>query len=65
MRNLLWPVRTGFVALVLILLPADAGDGRLSGSVLCASELGGCVYEIGSYCAEGSGVRVDAVKASG
>jgi hypothetical protein len=65
MRKLLWPVRAGFVALALILLPADAGDGRLSGSVLCASELDGCVVEIGSYCDEGNDVLVDAVRGSG
>ncbi len=59
MRKFLWPVRTGIVALAFLLLPADADDGRLSGSVLCASESDDCKYELDSYCSEGTVVRVD------
>jgi hypothetical protein len=59
MRKLLWPVRAGFVALALILLPADADDGRLSGSVLCASESGLCFDETASICMEDGEVTLD------
>lgn len=52
MRKLLWPARIGLVSLALMFMPAEAGDGRLSGAALCASEAGGgdCEEEAGSYC---------------
>lgn len=52
MRKLLWPVRIGLVTLALVFMPAEAGDGRLSGASLCAAETedGDCKDEIASYC---------------
>lgn len=52
MRKLLWPARIGLVTLALVFMPAEAGDGRLSGAALCAAETedGACKVEYGSYC---------------
>lgn len=53
MRKLLWPVRIGLVTLALVFMPAEAGDGRLSGAALCAAESDesdACKVEVGSYC---------------
>lgn len=52
MRKLLWPARIGLVTLALVFMPAEAGDGRLSGASLCAAEADDddCKREYGSYC---------------
>lgn len=51
MRKLLWPARIGLVTLALAFIPAEAGDGRLSGAALCAAQTDGdCRVEYGSYC---------------
>lgn len=52
MRKLLWPTRIGLVTLALVFMPAEAGDGRLSEAVLCASETEDvvCDEELNSFC---------------
>lgn len=52
MRKLLWPARIGLVTLALVLMPAEAGDDRLSGAALCAAEsdVGTCEDELSSFC---------------
>lgn len=52
MRKLLWPTQVGLVTLALVFMPAEAGDGRLSGAALCAAgtEDKDCQREYASYC---------------
>ena len=60
MRKLLWPARIGLVTLALVFVPAEAGDGRLSGAALCASETedGDCKEETDAVCERNPGEYV-------